>query len=390
VPAISHYANQYSPKQQRLRYHGNPKNAELHRLNEIIREDQAIVQYFANLAQRRRNNGVISESSYVMAPSSMRAFLQYLGRTITETAASELIAETRQRHKRDDFGTDDALQRFATLKPIVTHATRASYVKGVFRANRCRLDATFNTHFTHSTKKISPGILKAIYESLDTEHRALIDYQAYAGERVGCLCRKITLQDFEDYDDRYTLIRIKASITKARNDHICIIPKLFADWIRNYSVKKAQAGFPAHTTPFRNYETLWRDITKLAIREFGTHLTSHYLRKRFHTIAGKTPMPVNSWDFLMGDKQSLGHEAGTYTLEDYSGLVKEYDKYLEPYLSIRNPREPDEPNEPFENKQLEQLRKEHNTTTLTRIWERQSLSLPFFSSRISGLQVDTN
>lgn len=45
-------------------------------------------------------------------------------------------------------------------------------------------------------------------------------------------------------------------------------------------------------------------------------------------------MPVNSWDYLMGDKQTHGHNAGTYTLEDYSELVREYDRYLAPALSI--------------------------------------------------------
>ena len=58
-------------------------------------------------------------------------------------------------------------------------------------------------------------------------------------------------------------------------------------------------------------------------------------------------MPVNSWHYLMGDRQTHGHNASTYTLEDYSELVKEYDRYLAPYLSIANPIEPNEPREPF-------------------------------------------
>jgi hypothetical protein len=70
-------------------------------------------------------------------------------------------------------------------------------------------------------------------------------------------------------------------------------------------------------------------------------------------------MPVNSWDYLMGDKQTHGHNAGTYTLEDYSELIEEYNQYLTPYLSIGDPREPDEPKEPFKNSEFEQLRKEN-------------------------------
>ncbi len=79
--------------------------------------------------------------------------------------------------------------------------------------------------------------------------------------------------------------------------------------------------------------------------QFGIRLTSHYLRKRFATIASKTAMPVNSWDYLMGDKPSLGHHAEAYALEDYSGLAEEYDRYLAPYLSISDIHEPDAPKE---------------------------------------------
>ncbi len=159
---------------------------------------------------------------------------------------------------------------------------------------------------------------------------------------------------WEDFDERYTLLHVKAAQTKARNDHICIIPRTFADWLRRYCESANKSS------PFPNHETLWRDITKLALSRFGVRLTSHYLRKRFHTIAGKTAMPVNSWDYLMGDRQTHGHNASTYTLEDYSELVKEYDRYLAPYLSIASPIEPDEPREPFRQaSDLDDLKREN-------------------------------
>ncbi len=316
-------------------------------------------QYYAVVSTRRRNNGIVSEKTYQAGANSIRKFLEYAGTPVTRTALSELIAETRRQHREDDFSTDDALLRFVTQKPIILHASYGSYIKGVFRANRCPLTASFNSHFTHPTKKISAGILKAIYQSLDTEHRALMDFQAYAGERVSAICRKTPLDRWEDYDSYYTLVHIKAEDTKARNAHICIIPKELADWIRNYAKRRADNGYPNTNSPFPNHETLWKDITQLATSKFGTHITSHYLRKRFHTIAGKTAMPVNSWDYLMGDKQSHGHEATTYTLEDFSELVKEYSKYLAPYLSIGNPKEPDESKEPTKDYEQEQLRREN-------------------------------
>ena len=47
----------------------------------------------------------------------------------------------------------------------------------------------------------------------------------------------------------------------------------------------------------------------------------------------------------MGDKPSLGHHAEAYALEDFSGLVEEYDRYLAPHLSVSDIREPDVPKE---------------------------------------------
>jgi hypothetical protein len=198
---------------------------------------------------------------------------------------------------------------------------------------------SFNTSWTHSTKKISAGILQAIYEAATQEQQDLIDLQAYAGERVTCLTSLVTLDQWEDAGD-YTLIHVGTNQTKARNEHISIIPKTLADRIR----ERAKAA--GRSRAFPNHDSLWREITQLALAKFGVRLTSHYLRKRFHTIAGKTPMPVNSWDYLMGDKQSWGHNAGTYTLEDFTDLINEYDRFLAPYLSIGEPKEPDAPKDP--------------------------------------------
>lgn len=74
-------------------------------------------------------------------------------------------------------------------------------------------------------------------------------------------------------------------------------------------------------------------------------------------------MPANSCDYLMGDKQSLGHNAGTYTLEDFTDLINEYDRFLAPYLSIGEPKEPDVPKDPIRSSakidEIEALRREN-------------------------------
>jgi len=184
-----------------------------------------------------------------------------------------------------------------------------------------------------------------------------MDYQAYAGERIACLCTNIETGQIELVSEKYAIIHIQARQTKARNNHICALPRPIADRILAVSSAKHR------TRPFPNYPTVWREITRTAMEKFGVRLTSHYLRKRFHAIAGKTPMPANSCDYLMGDKQSLGHNAGTYTLEDFTDLINEYDRFLAPYLSIGEPKEPDVPKDPIRSSakidEIEALRREN-------------------------------
>jgi integrase len=223
--------------------------------------------------------------------------------------------------------------------PTKGRYNKAATIKGIFKANYCPLNASLPAPSKpERTRQISHGILEAIYDNLPRDElRAIIDLQAFAGERVACLCALTTISSWEDFDDRYTLIRIKARNTKARYDHVSIIPKPLADYLRAY------AKTLGRSCPFPNYETLWREIRGLTLEGFGIRLTSHYLRKRYASIAAKTRMPVNSWDYLMGDKPSLGHHAEAYSLEDYSSLVEEYDRYLAPCLPIKNHKEPDEP-----------------------------------------------
>ncbi len=307
------------------------------------------------------------------ALSGSKHFLRFLGTPITEHALSDLITKTRTQHRRDVYSTDDRLLEFVTQKPIKSHASWGASIKGIFKANRCPLQASFNTTFTHSTKKIGSGLLKAIYQSVSLEEQKLMELQAYAGERLAAVSNTPVSQ-WEDFDERYTLVHINAQDTKARNEHVCIIPRHLADWLRDYCRTTKRVA------PFPNCRTLWREITVQTLSKFGIYISSHYLRKRFHTIAGKTAMPVNSWDYLMGDKQSHGHNAGTYTLEDFSNLVQEYDRFLMPFLSISDPREPDGPSEPYTSKQLERLLNENlrlraQVLTLTRLLTRRALAL---------------
>jgi hypothetical protein len=220
--------------------------------------------------------------------------LQYLNREVNEHAITDLINEVKEQHKQDDFSFDDRLLIYSNLPSLRVHRNWATYLKGIFKANRCRLDVSVDNHFHSRTAKISDGILREIYLAQSLEKRALMDWQAYAGERVSSICTKISLNQIELFSEKYVVIHIQAHQTKARYNHICIVPRPVAEQV----LKIAQTT--GRQQPFPNKESLWREITTFALDKYGVGLTSHYLRKRFHSIAQKTAMPVNDWDYFDG------------------------------------------------------------------------------------------
>ncbi len=156
----------------------------------------------------------------------------------------------------------------------------------------------------------------------------LIDLQAYAGQRVKALCKLPLSQIDITYNELYAVLHIKAHQNKSRRNHECIVPKPLILRILE-RCKKLNLD-----CPFPNYEQLWKDITKFAYEFYGIRFTSHYLRKRFSTIASDTPMDVNQWDYLMGSRKAKGHDADTYNLDDLDKLIKSYHTYLAHELSF--------------------------------------------------------
>ena len=291
-----------------------------------VSQDKALTRYFSNIKARKRNNGFISKATIHQATAAARNFLGYLKIQTTDHAISDLIAKSRQDTAFKEQ-TEDSLLTFSNLEPIRSHRKNATFLKGIFKANRCPLNISIDNHFNAKTPKISEGILQAIYNSLDNEHQSLIDLQAFSGERVQCICTVNTTQ-IKTSNDKYSIVQVKPFQTKARIEHPSIIPNAVADKVLTIAKRAGRE------TPFPNYNSLWRDITKLALDKFNVRLTSHYLRKRFFSIAEKTPMPTNHWDLLMGSQKQTGHCAENYSLEDYSELVEEYDRYLSSQLDI--------------------------------------------------------
>jgi integrase len=289
------------------------------------------------------------------AKSAVRDFLAYLGISITTTALSELIRKTGADHRNEDFTTDRKLTAFGKGPPS-TNGRYVGYLKAVFEKNDCPLTkASAPPQATKKIKRISAGILKAIYDSLPRDElRLLTDLCTHVPERVQAVCVKTPISAWED-NGRYTVIRFDPEKTKVHYEHIGILPKRLADKIREYT--KQTGRYP--NAPFPNADTLWQEITKWTTEHYGIHLTSQYCRKEFQAKAKKTQMPPNDWDFLMGHKQKVGNQAHHYDAEDDPTLIHEYDQYLAPYLGLGNTREPDEAETPFRNDELEQLQREN-------------------------------
>jgi hypothetical protein len=339
----------YDPSTWSLHVWRPRRHRQMHPFNEIISKDPALARYFNAIRNKRRNQGYISKVSIQETYHASTKFLLFLGKEITDHAITDLVRQKQQNPQ--DFWIEDQLLDFANKEPLTSFRRYSVRMLGVFRENRARLQATIDYHFTSRTKKISDGILREIFVAQDFERRTLMEYQAHAGERIQCLS-KLDISQIEPFNNSYSIVRVKFNQNKVRIPHVCIIPKALAESILQI------CKVTGRRQPFPNYESLWKEITKYANRTFGVRLTSHYLRKRFHTIAGKTAMPVNSWDYLMGDKLSWGHGAETYTLEDFDELVREYDHFLAPSLPIETEHTTTEPRvEGLEN--LELLRREN-------------------------------
>lgn len=300
--------------------------------NDTVENDPAVQRYYIAIRNKPRNDGYLSKNSRVYVRNGVRQFLTFLNIPITETALSELIA--KKRANPQDYTLDDALERYANpddKRILRTRRNEAAYLLGLFKANRCKLQATSNTHIpSPPTKPISEGILKELYQHLDQRNRDMMSLQAYSGQRVKALCT-IPLDQIDTTSNKdYAILTITSNQNKSRVLHQTLIPIQLANSI-------LQRCKELHLkTPFPNYEQLWKAITHFAKEYYGIRLTSHYLRKRFSTTASETPMDVNQWDYLMGTKKSKGHDANVYNLTFIDRLIKSYHTYLVNTLSLDN------------------------------------------------------
>lgn len=295
-------------------------------LKQTLLKDKAIQTYFKKLKNRAKAKGILSEPTAKSSLRAIRKFLEYLQVPITDHAVSDLVAQRKA--NPSDESLEDKLEEYGNLEPLKVHRIDANRVKGIFKANRvpfkCSIDANFEPE---ETDPIEEEILRAIYNDIDEEGKIIIQTQAYLGHRIGSM-KKALPEDIEHTGTGYSILKVPLQHNKNRIKHIGIMPTAFATGLLKFvQERKRTYLFPKH-------EKVWRKITDLAEQKYGVRLTSHYLRKRFLTIAEETSMPENHWDYLSGSKKTKGHCADRYNLNFKKKLIAEYHTYLAHTLSL--------------------------------------------------------
>lgn len=291
----------------------------------LLFKNKSIQKYFTHIKSRTRNKGYISKNTVSITILSTIKFLNYINIPITKNVIDKLIQQKIDNPK--NYFIDDKLEEFSNENPLIIHRCYATYIKGIFKANRTTLYTYIDNHFQSETQIISEGILIQIISELDEQKQLMIYLQAFSGQRINCLST-VSFDQYEKINNQYTTIKIYWHQNKSRLTHYTIIPTYLAEKIIKYASKNKR------NTPFPTYISQWQEITKYAKRKHNVRLTSHYLRKRFFSIAENTPMPVNHWDYLMGSKKREGHCAENYSLNDTTKLIQEYDTYLMKPLSL--------------------------------------------------------
>lgn len=168
---------------------------------------------------------------------------------------------------------------FKNLGKSNTH--HASRVIGMFKANFAPLSVHIWVKSGRPSKPVKESILRALRQDPDlneVEHNA-IDLMTYAGERVQALART-PLEDVSFIEgSEVAIITITPDRSKTATGHPCAIPSELAERLLE------QAKALGWATLYRNYEWMWKRITKIAKDKYGEHITSHFFRKRYESIA---------------------------------------------------------------------------------------------------------
>ena len=263
-------------------------------LDNLISEDAAVSKYFGIIQSLPKNDGILPRRNHDSTCAALREFLLFLGKPITNHAVTELIDEVKKAHNSDNFMTENKLETFSNTQNILVHRNQATRVKAVFKANKVPLVLSINTHSEGELIEIDEGALRRLFADLGDEEQTMMEFQAYSGETVGCICSRVTTQQIELIDDDYAVIHVEKLQTRVRYSHPSIVPRRVAEKVIEI------AKVTHRDNPFPNHETIWKNITQTASRDYAMTLRSYHLRRRFAAIARKTDMEEEDWRVLMG------------------------------------------------------------------------------------------
>lgn len=317
--------------------------------NDKLLKDTAIRTYFADLAKTGKPTSYNAKRGTLLA---CRRFLQRLGKPITETAIQQLVQFKRDNPK--DTSLEQELKIWKSEGTTSNNAYSVARILGVFHRNYARLSLTVHVDNNgNKTIPIKEPILRAIRqdEQLSEEQKDEIDLMAYSGERRHAI-NMTAVENVHLVDDTQSaIIDVPANVSKTATRHPCIIPKDLAEKLLERSQR---LGYKVLVP---NYQSLWTEITRLAKRKHNVLLTSHYLRKRFETLAERIPstdMNPNHWVILMGSKPTLGHMPDIYSLLSNTELIQEYEAHLRPRLALTGESQPASKTLAQENKELKE------------------------------------
>ena len=248
---------------------------------------------------------------------------------VTATAVSEIIQRKADNPK--DFTIEKLLKLWKAEATDSSAQHNIGRVLGVFRRNYAPLHMTIHITSSYKTIPIAEPTLRAIWNDLTPDDRDVLDLMAYGAERRRAL-NMLPLENVHLVEgSNVAILDVPARLSKTGIAHPAIIPKDLAERLLD------KASTNGYTVLVPNYGTIWRRITKLAINSHKVRLTSHYLRKRFETLAERIPsneMNPNHWVILMGSKPTLGHMPEIYSLLTDRELITEYETYLMPRLAL--------------------------------------------------------
>ncbi len=294
---------------------------------ETLLRDKAIRTYIADLSSPEKP---LDKHQQTLICLALVRFLIRLSKPISASAVSELVQFKKEHPNDTSLEQELKLWKAENNRPG-TYAM-ISRVLGVFHRNFARLQMTI--HFPSSsnhTKPISEPTLRAIWNDLTPGDRDVLDLMAYGAERRNAL-NMLPLENVHLAENsNVAILEVPSRLSKTGIQHPSIIPKGLAERLLDDATRNG------YTVLVPNYRTVWKRITKLAQTTYHVRLTSHYLRKRFETIAERIPsneMNPNHWVILMGSKPMLGHMPDIYSLLSNTELIKEYETYLMPRLAL--------------------------------------------------------